>query len=231
MDNWILITLLTTFIVLLCVGIYFKRKLIIIISSVILTIIILYYIYSLKSKKADLIEFYYPVKRYNSLKTKTQSKLKFKFLNDAANVTAHPETYCGTEANIPIEYDQMGTRHGCLKKGIGIGMAMPDAEVNAALARAANRPPYDPAQRVYCGNANVAPPGYAGIGTINQCLKSGVGAGMRMPQARRHAFQNRPPRPLGKKEIMNLAKRVGITTHDRSRHTTIMHVIARIGAQ
>lgn len=151
---------------------------------------------------------------------------EFRFLDDVVNVQANPEIYCGSDLLVPDDYDQMGTRVQCLKKGIGIGMAMPNAQRDAII----NRPPtlIGPRPNVYCGNDNVLPPNYTSLGNPYQCLRKGVGAGMRLPDAQRIAFQQRPPRPLGKKEIMNLAKRLGITTHDKTRAQTLTLISERL---
>lgn len=150
----------------------------------------------------------------------------FRFLDDAANVEAHPEIYCGSDLLVPEDYDQMGTRFQCMKKGIGIGMAMPNAQRDAII----NRPPtvIGPRPNVFCGNGDVLPPNYTSLGNPYQCLRKGVGAGMRLPDTQRIAFQQRPPRPLGKKEIMNLAKRLGITTHDKTRAQTLTRIAERL---
>ena len=168
---------------------------------------------------------------FNNNTSSTEKFLKenftsFRFLGDAANVAANPETYCGSDLLVPEEYDRMGTRFQCLKKGIGIGMAMPNAQRDAII----NRPPtlIGPRPNVYCGNGDVLPPNYTSLGNPYQCLRKGVGAGMRLPDAQRLAFQQRPPRPLGKKEIMTLAKRLGITTHDKTRAQTLARIAERL---
>lgn len=150
----------------------------------------------------------------------------FKFIDDAANIEANPEIYCGSDLLVPDDYDRMGTRVQCLKKGIGIGMAMPNAQRDSII----NRPPslIGPRPNVYCGNGDILPPNYTSLGNPYQCLKKGVGAGMRLPDAQRIAFQQRPPRPLGKKEIMTLARRFGISTHDKTRAQTLHQIAGRL---
>ena len=146
---------------------------------------------------------------------------EFNFLHDAANIAAHPEIYCGTDLILPEDYDVYGTRNRCLKKGVGIGMGMSDADVAAALARP---PPAVPGPRLFCGNGAVLPAGYDALGTTYACLRKGVGTGIRLPLAQRRAFQQRDVRPMGKKEIITLAKRLGITTHNRTRAATLQRI-------
>lgn len=156
---------------------------------------------------------------WNSWK-EIKEEFTFEFLHDAANVAARPEVYCGTDLLLPPEYDVMGNRHQCLRKGVGVGMMLPDAQRTAFLAR-----PYVPsAQQLYCGNATALPVGYTHFGTRSQCLKKGVGVGLGMNQARRAAAQARPLRPPGKKEIMDLAHRLHITTHDKTRQATLQAI-------
>lgn len=159
--------------------------------------------------------------------TKEQGKnykenfVEFNFLHDAANIAANPEIYCGTDLILPEDYDVYGTRNRCLKKGVGIGMGMTDADVAAALARP---PPAVPGPRLFCGNGAAIPAGYDALGTNYTCLRKGVGTGIRLPLAQRRAFQQRDVRPMGKKEIITLAKRLGITTHNRTRAATLQRI-------
>jgi hypothetical protein len=167
---------------------------------------------------------------YFALK-KTKETFTFRFLQDGPRIRAHPEIYCGDANVLPEEYDEMGSRNVCLKKGIGMGLGMPDDQRDAALARAAARPPPAVAPpRTYCGNGNAVPAGYDAFGTRHQCLTKGVGVGMRLPDDQRQEFQNRPIRPLGKKEIMMTASRLGITTHDKTRRQTL-RAISQLLAQ
>lgn len=65
----------------------------------------------------------------------------------------------------------IGTRHQCLRKGIGQGLNMPfDQSYNDPYQ------PIDPRQ-FYCGDSVVLPVGYDANGTINQCLSKGIGIG------------------------------------------------------
>lgn len=194
--------------ILLAVSIYWNIKLLLWISII---AIIGYMIYVYIFKKTVV----------------TEKFTMFNFLNDQANVQAHPEIYCGENAILPEEYDEIGTRTVCLQKGIGIGMAMPNPERNAAIARAANRPPLP---RLYCGAQDRLPDNYVGFGTNMDCLKRGVGVGMRLPDDRRQNFQNQPVTQLNKKEIMTLAKRLGITTEDKTRNQTLRHISNRLRA-
>ena len=161
---------------------------------------------------------------------KKSQELMFRFMDDEANIEAHPELYCGKGLVLPDEYDRMGTRFECLKKGFGIGMGMPEDDRNASIARAAARPPPAEPRRLYCGNEPLPPAGqgYTGIGTRFECMQKGVGAGMRQPFSKRMEFQAKPIRPLSKKEIMDLASRLGITTEDKTRADVLALISARL---
>ena len=134
-----------------------------------------------------------------------QENFQLKFIDDQANIYARPEIYCGDGDNLPSDYDRMGSRGICLKKGIGLGMSMSSASRQAFL----NKPPKQVNQKLYCGD-NELPDGYVGFDTLPNCLRRGVGVGLAMPEVKRRAFQSKPTRPLGKKEIMDLARRLGI---------------------
>jgi hypothetical protein len=144
----------------------------------------------------------------------------FRFLHDAANIAANPEVYCGDDLLLPDEYDVMGSRFQCLRKGIGTGMMLPDAHRVAFLAR----PRVPSPVRTYCGNAPVLPPAYTRFGTNSECLKKGIGVGLAMDPARRAVAQARPLRVPGKKEIMSMAQRLRITTHDKTRQQTLQAI-------
>lgn len=141
------------------------------------------------------------------LRPKSIETFEFHFRDDAVNVEERPEIYCGDDTTLPPDYDRMGTRGSCLKKGIGLGMSLPDSQRDAFL----RKPPKPPkTENLYCGNAEVLPNGYDGFDTLSNCLKRGVGVGLHMPQQKRLAFQAKPSRGLGKKEIMDLARRLKI---------------------
>ena len=159
--------------------------------------------------------------KYNNEQQSKEPFVLFNFLNDAQNVAQNPEIYCGTDVILPEEYDIFGTRNRCLRKGVGIGMSMSDDAVIAALVRP---PPVGPRPRIYCGNNDILPDGYDQMGTPYLCLRKGVGTGIHLPLAQRRAFQQTPPRPLGKKEIMTLSKRLGINTNNRTRAQSLQEI-------
>jgi hypothetical protein len=205
MNGYIILIILLT--LALIIGVYFAVKTIYYICLIVLVLTLAHYIYTkFFRKQENFTTRFEPIHKYT-----------FRFANDAANIAAHPEIYCGTDLLLPEEYDNMGTRNGCLKKGIGIGMGMSDGQIAAALNRAANQPPPDPANRTYCGNENAVPAGYVGFATRNECLRKGVGVGMRQPADRRHAFQNQPRIPLSKKELTVLSKRFGLNPNNITR--------------
>ena len=146
--------------------------------------------------------------------------VKFNFINDGGN---KPQMYCGSSLILPDAYDLFGTRNKCLRKGVGIGMGASDSKRNEFLYK-----PYTPpAQKLYCGDKTVLPPGYAGFGDLSVCLKKGVGAGLLMDQQKRKAFQEKPKPPLGKKEIVELAQRLGIRNVDGKTRRAVELEISR----
>jgi hypothetical protein len=85
--------------------------------------------------------------------------------------------YCGNNAMDPdlvAGNVVIGTRHGCLKKGIGVGLHLP---VDPKYAG-----PYEPIDqtRKYCGDEDDLPEGYDMFGTVGDCLRTGVGMGKHM---------------------------------------------------
>ena len=142
----------------------------------------------------------------------------FKFTDDARFREHDPVMYCGEQPVPPPDYDVMGTRNKCLRKGVGVGMNMPDDKVAEFLRKPRDRLP--PSARLYCGDKQDLPDGYDGFGTKQQCMRKGVGIGMAMPAEKRLEMQARPLRPLGKIELMDLANRLKITTHDKTRQQT-----------
>jgi hypothetical protein len=85
------------------------------------------------------------------------------------------QLYCGNNRKDPIlnTTHRIGTRYGCLKKGIGVGLNMP---VDPSYAGE-----YEPIQntKLYCGNKTRVPSGYNGYDTLGGCFRKGVGVGKR----------------------------------------------------
>lgn len=150
---------------------------------------------------------------------------QFFFRDDDENIIDRPEIYCGDRAALPDDYDVMGTRYRCLQKGVGVGMMLPNSRRDEFLARP--RPPTG-GGRLYCGNAAVLPAGYTRFGLKSQCLKKGVGIGLAMPLAKRATAQARAKRMPGKKELMDLANRFGVTTGDKTRNETLEAIAEKL---
>jgi len=85
------------------------------------------------------------------------------------------QIYCGNNRKDPRlnSTHRIGTRYGCLKRGIGVGLNMP---VDPSYAGE-----YEPIQntKLYCGNKTRVPPGYNGYDTLGGCFRKGVGVGKR----------------------------------------------------
>jgi hypothetical protein len=86
--------------------------------------------------------------------------------------------YCGNNGNSPLLVANggnrtLGTRHDCLRQGIGVGLNMP---LDPSYLN-----PYNPINntRYYCGNAAALPAGYDANGTLNMCHGIGIGVGRR----------------------------------------------------
>lgn len=81
--------------------------------------------------------------------------------------------YCGSNqlnAKVIDGSKVIGTRHGCLRKGIGVGLHMPyDASYNLPYQSIDQR-------RIYCGDGQL-PPTYDLYGSLQQCFSKGVGVG------------------------------------------------------
>ena len=132
--------------------------------------------------------------------------LHFNFANDHANIAANPQVYCGADLILPEDYDIFGSRNKCLKKGVGIGMGESDSKRQEFMYK-----PYIPKPgKIYCGDKDQLPAGYTSFGNLQECLKKGVGVGLIMDQTKRKLFQSKPKPPLGKKELITLAQRLGI---------------------
>jgi hypothetical protein len=85
--------------------------------------------------------------------------------------------YCGNNGNSPLLVANggdrtIGTRHDCLRQGIGVGLHMP---LDPSYLN-----PYNPIDntRYYCGNGPL-PAGYNSNGTLNMCHGIGIGVGRR----------------------------------------------------
>jgi hypothetical protein len=85
--------------------------------------------------------------------------------------------YCGNNGNSPLLVANggnrtIGTRHDCLRQGIGVGLHMP---LDPSYLN-----PYNPINntRYYCGNGAL-PAGYDANGTLNMCHGIGIGVGRR----------------------------------------------------
>lgn len=84
--------------------------------------------------------------------------------------------YCGNNAlheGLINGQQVLGTRHKCLRKGIGTGLHLPvDLSYNG---------PYQPIDttRSYCGDKPNLPNDYDRFGMLSECLQKGVGIGKR----------------------------------------------------
>jgi hypothetical protein len=89
--------------------------------------------------------------------------------------------YCGNNRlneKLVNGEQEIGTRYGCLRKGIGKGLNLP---VDLGYQE------YEPIDdtRIYCGNKDELPRNYDYFGTLPMCLQKGVGLGKHL-RAIRH---------------------------------------------
>jgi len=82
--------------------------------------------------------------------------------------------YCGNNrqsSKVRSGEQVIGTRYGCLKKGIGVGMHLPyDPEYAQRFV------PID-GRKIYCGELDQLPAGYDLFGSNSMCYFKGVGTG------------------------------------------------------
>ena len=82
--------------------------------------------------------------------------------------------YCGNNRRDPKVRSRrqvIGTRYGCLKKGIGVGLSLPyDPEYTNRFV------PVD-TRKIYCGDSAELPEGYDLLGSNSMCYHKGVGVG------------------------------------------------------
>jgi hypothetical protein len=89
--------------------------------------------------------------------------------------------YCGNnqlDPEIVNGTSEIGTRHTCLRKGIGVGLNLPYDEKYRGDYQAIDN------TRIYCGNQEILPNGYDRFGNISQCLQKGVALGKRQKALR-----------------------------------------------
>lgn len=82
--------------------------------------------------------------------------------------------YCGNNRRNPqVRSGEkvIGTKYGCLKRGIGVGLGLPyDPEYSNRYV------PVD-GRKIYCGQAEELPQGYDLMGNNSMCYFKGVGVG------------------------------------------------------
>ena len=93
-----------------------------------------------------------------------------------------PDIYCGNnsrDVQLLSGNQVLGTRNGCLRKGIGKGLHLPyDSKYAGDYLPIDNR-------KIYCGNENILPNGYDIMGNLPQCLQKGIGIG-KLQKAQNH---------------------------------------------
>ena len=96
------------------------------------------------------------------------------------------QIYCGNnsqDSDLLSGNVILGTRFGCMRKGIGRGLNLPyDPKFKV------NYIPIDKC-KIYCGKLPILPENYDSLGSLPQCLQKGIGIG------KRKRAQNPPPPP------------------------------------
>lgn len=86
------------------------------------------------------------------------------------------QIYCGNNARdlqLLAGNVVLGTRYGCMRKGIGRGLYLPyDPKFAGAYMSIDQR-------RIYCGNQSALPARYDSMGNLAQCMQKGIGIGKR----------------------------------------------------
>jgi hypothetical protein len=84
--------------------------------------------------------------------------------------------YCGNnqlDEDLINGNSLLGTRLGCIRKGIGRGLRMPyNKKFKGPFLPISNR-------NIYCGDSNILPNGYESFGANFECLQKGIGIGQR----------------------------------------------------
>ena len=175
-----------------CMGLYLKKMWLIIVPIVVLLLWLAYkYLFSSSEKITE--------------------DFSFAFTDDAKYVNeGKVDVYCGSDLILPEDYDVMGSRNRCLKKGVGVGMGMSQGERNRIIAKP---PKTGPREKLYCGDKTQLPGGYDRFGSLHECLMKGVGVGARMPENKIREWKWKRPKTMSKHEIYGLANRFKISTN------------------
>ena len=113
-----------------------------------------------------------------------------------------PDIYCGNnsrDVQLLSGNQVIGTRNGCLRKGIGKGLHLPyDSKYAGDYLPIDNR-------KIYCGNENILPTGYDIMGNLPQCLQKGIGIG-KMQKAQNKDIKKESLFTMNGDQISNLQK-------------------------
>ena len=133
--------------------------------------------------------------------------------------------YCGAYNRIPSSrhYSRAGTRRECLQKGIGLGKFMSEGEKKEIKEKSrSNSRGQDP--KLYCGSSHTLPDGYDRFGKINECLKIGVGVGVRIDLTEAEKVQQ------DFETIKKIATLLSIKTGRKSRQRLINEIMEKLSS-
>ena len=85
--------------------------------------------------------------------------------------------YCGNNllnSELVSGEKKLGTRYGCMQKGIGAGLY---SKITEKFNQ--NYEPIDK-RKFYCGNKEILPTGYSDFGNLNQCFSKGLVIGKKI---------------------------------------------------
>ncbi len=131
--------------------------------------------------------------------------------------------YCGGYNSIPSSrhYTRIGTRNECLQKGIGVGKFMSEAEKKDIKSKSRSRTRQNE-PKLYCGRSNDLPDGYDRFGKRNECLKIGVGVGVRIELSDEEKAQQ------DLATIKKIATLLSIKTGRKSRQRLVDEIILKL---
>lgn len=133
--------------------------------------------------------------------------------------------YCGAHTRIPSSnyYSRLGTRKECLQKGIGVGKFMSESEKKEVRSKSRSRSnSRNNEPRLYCGVSSTLPEGYDRMGKRHECLKIGVGVGVRLDMSDEDKVQQ------DMNTIKKIANLLSIKTGRKSRQRLIEEICTRL---
>jgi len=123
-----------------------------------------------KMNKARLEAALKPILQAKKSRKRRSVKRKRRSVKKSRKKIKKASVYCGNNG-AATKGKPIGTKHQCLKVGIGKGLYLPCERSYGGV--------YDPIdnRKMYCGDKTDMPPGYDILGSPSLCLKVGIGLG------------------------------------------------------